>query len=154
MAKVQTAAGPAPLLQATFSTQTSSLVLLGYKFTFHNKIIHTCPLAASLKGSYIHRQHNSLRMYQKIQQIPYLPSDFILRTCSSVQFIHKSNKVSLGTRLSQSAIRISAQLLQSLPALCNPMDCSLPGSSIHGILHARIPQWVAMPSCRESSPTQ
>ena len=32
--------------------------------------------------------------------------------------------------------------------LCNPMDCSLPGSSVHGILHARILEWVAMPSFR------
>ena len=30
--------------------------------------------------------------------------------------------------------------------LCDPMDCSLPGSSIHGILQARILEWVAMPS--------
>ena len=32
--------------------------------------------------------------------------------------------------------------------LCNPIDCSLPGSSVHGILHARILEWVAMPSFR------
>ena len=30
--------------------------------------------------------------------------------------------------------------------LCNPMDCSLPGSSIHGILQERILEWVAMSS--------
>ena len=35
--------------------------------------------------------------------------------------------------------------------LCNPMDCSLPGSSIHGILQARILEWVAIPSSRGSS---
>ena len=35
--------------------------------------------------------------------------------------------------------------------LCNPMDCSLPGSSAHGILQARILEWVAMPSSRGSS---
>ena len=29
--------------------------------------------------------------------------------------------------------------------LCDPMDCSLPGSSVHGILHARILEWVAIP---------
>ena len=29
--------------------------------------------------------------------------------------------------------------------LCEPMDCSLPGSSVHGILQARIPQWFAIP---------
>ena len=29
--------------------------------------------------------------------------------------------------------------------LCDPMDCSLPGSSVHGILQAGILEWVAMP---------
>ena len=32
------------------------------------------------------------------------------------------------------------------PTLCDPMDCSPPGSSIHGILQARILEWVAFPS--------
>ena len=32
--------------------------------------------------------------------------------------------------------------------LCDPMDCSLPGSSVHWILHAKIMEWVAMPSSR------
>ena len=36
-----------------------------------------------------------------------------------------------------------AQLLQSYPTLCNPMGCSLPGSSVYGILQARILEWVA-----------
>ena len=42
-------------------------------------------------------------------------------------------------------------LLQSCPTLCKSMDCSLPGSSAHGILQARILKWVTMPSSRESS---
>ena len=33
---------------------------------------------------------------------------------------------------------------------CDPMNCSLPGSSVHGILQARILQWVTMPSSRGS----
>ena len=40
---------------------------------------------------------------------------------------------------------------QLCPTLCDPMDCSLPGSSVHGILLARILEWVAMPSSRGSS---
>ena len=40
---------------------------------------------------------------------------------------------------------------QSFPALCNPMECSPPGSSVHGILQARILEWVTMPSSRGSS---
>ena len=40
---------------------------------------------------------------------------------------------------------------QSCPTLCDPMVCSPPGSSVHGILQARILEWVAMPSSRGSS---
>ena len=40
---------------------------------------------------------------------------------------------------------------QSCLTLCNSKDCSPPGSSVHGILQARILEWVAMPSSRESS---
>ena len=40
---------------------------------------------------------------------------------------------------------------QSCPALCDPVDCSPPGSSVHGILQAKILEWVAMPSSRGSS---
>ena len=44
-----------------------------------------------------------------------------------------------------------AKLLQSCLTLCDPMDYSLPGSPVHGILQARILEWVAMPSSRGSS---
>ena len=40
---------------------------------------------------------------------------------------------------------------QTCPTLCDPMDCSPPGSSVHGILQARILKWVSMPSSRGSS---
>ena len=40
---------------------------------------------------------------------------------------------------------------QLYPTLCNPMDCSLPGSSVHGILQERIPEWVAIPFPRGTS---
>ena len=39
-----------------------------------------------------------------------------------------------------------AKLLQSCLILCDPMGCSLTGSSVHGLLQARILKWVAMPS--------
>ena len=35
--------------------------------------------------------------------------------------------------------------------MCDPIDCSLPGSSVHGILQVRIPEWVAIPFSRGSS---
>ena len=39
---------------------------------------------------------------------------------------------------------------QSCPTLCDPMDCSPPGSSVHGILQARILEWIAIPFSRGS----
>ena len=49
------------------------------------------------------------------------------------------NHTGLNTQLNSSWSRIA----QSRPSLCNPMNCSLPGSSIHGIFKARILEWVA-----------
>ena len=40
---------------------------------------------------------------------------------------------------------------QSYPTVCDPMDCSPPGSSVHGILQAGILEWVIMLSSRGSS---
>ena len=45
-----------------------------------------------------------------------------------------------------------AKSLQSCPTLCDPMDCSPLGSSVHGILQASVLEWVAMPFSRGSSP--
>ena len=46
----------------------------------------------------------------------------------------------------------SAQPLQSCPTLCDPMDWSPPGSSVHGILQERLLEWAAIPFSRRSSP--
>ena len=40
--------------------------------------------------------------------------------------------------------KIESEVTQLCQTLCNPVDCSLPGSSIHGILQARILEWVAI----------
>ena len=45
---------------------------------------------------------------------------------------------------------VCAKSLQSCLTLCDPMDCSPPVSSIHGILQARILKWVAVPFSRRS----
>ena len=42
------------------------------------------------------------------------------------------------------AAAAAAKSLQSCPTLCNPMDSSPPGSPVHGILQARILEWVAV----------
>ena len=44
-----------------------------------------------------------------------------------------------------------SEVSQLCQTLCNPVDCSPPGSSIHGILQARILEWVAISFSRGSS---
>ena len=44
-----------------------------------------------------------------------------------------------------------SEVAQSCPTLCNPKDCSPPGSSVHGIFQARVLEWVAISFSRGSS---
>ena len=53
------------------------------------------------------------------------------------------NRVELKRRISHSEY-LCAELLQSCPTLCDPRDCSLPGSSVHGIFQARVLEWGAI----------
>ena len=45
-------------------------------------------------------------------------------------------------------------VIQLCPTLCNSMDCSSPGSSDHGILQARILEWVSIPFSGDLSNTE
>ena len=45
----------------------------------------------------------------------------------------------------------SCSVIRSCPTFCNPMDCSPPGSSVHGISQARVLEWVALSFFRGSS---
>ena len=42
-------------------------------------------------------------------------------------------------------------VIQLCPTLCDPMDCSLPGSSVHGVFQARILEWVAISVCENKN---
>ena len=44
-----------------------------------------------------------------------------------------------------------SEVAQSCPTLCNPVDCSLPGSSVHGIFQAIVLEWVAISFSRKSA---
>ena len=60
-------------------------------------------------------------------------ADFILGAPKSLQMV---------TATMKSEGEGKGEVAQSCPTLCDPMDCSLPGSSVHGILQARILEWV------------
>ena len=48
-------------------------------------------------------------------------------------------------------VRVKVLVAQLCPALCDLMDCSPPGSSVHAILQARILEWVVISFSRKSS---
>ena len=52
----------------------------------------------------------------------------------------------LFSEVNQLYVFIHPKLLQSCPTLCDPMDCSPPASTVHGIFQARILEWVAFPT--------
>ena len=60
-----------------------------------------------------------------------------------VDYIAKTCSYKAGSEVSEVA--------QSCLTLCDPMDCSLPGSSIHGVFQARVLEWVAISSSKGSS---
>ena len=73
---------------------------------------------------------------------------------------HKGTKQQSERHIFNQVIKVNitskseSEVAQSCPILCDPMDCSPPGSSVHGILQARILEWVAMPSLGGIFPTQ
>ena len=75
------------------------------------------------------------------------------RATGEVIHIHSelNNRIGVGKSVCLSILTRLCLVTQSHPTLCNPMDYSLPGSSVHGILQERILEWVAMYSSRGSS---
>ena len=61
---------------------------------------------------------------------------------------------SISLLLTMLSLKVKVLVAQSCPTPCDPMDCSLQGSSVHGILQARIQEWVAMPFFRGICLTQ
>ena len=48
-------------------------------------------------------------------------------------------------------MKSESEVTQSCPTLSDPMDCSLPGSSVHGIFQARVLEWVAIAFSKEEN---
>ena len=71
----------------------------------------------------------------------------------SVKFYNHSNFVKLDNwiRGCKWGLSTESEVAQSCPTLCNPMDCSLSGCSVHGIFQARVLEWIAISFSRGSS---
>ena len=71
--------------------------------------------------------------------------------CCFLTLFNWRAKAYIGTKYFSYSTCVHAKSLPLSPTLCDPMDCSPPGSSVHGIPQARIPEWVATSSSRGSS---
>ena len=68
-----------------------------------------------------------------------------------IAFLPRSKHLLISWLQSKSTLILCVKLLQLCLTLCDPMDCSPPSFSVHGILQAIILQWVAIPFSRGSS---
>ena len=71
--------------------------------------------------------------------------------CHTMSFLHLEYPAEPSTCVCVSVCMCVYKVTQSYLTLCNLRGCSSPGSSVHGILQARIRKWVAKPSSRGSS---
>ena len=85
--------------------------------------------------------------YRKITVVAMLKMDQRMKSQKSVNSLLSCVCVCARTHMRGRAHSVT----QSHPTLCSPVDCSQPGSSAHGIFQARILEWVAISSSRESS---
>ena len=92
---------------------------------------------------------------KKLLLCPVLLAINLFFLCTHIRSIcHK--KAARGNFISGHPIEpwVCVSFTQLCPILCDPMDCSLPGSSVHGILQARILEWIAIPFFKGIFPTR
>ena len=148
---------------------------------FLSEPLHTCCLLCGVRGSaclpYLKLNHHP-QLVPPYAPCPLSALSFSIAVdtiqhrqcllCSLFPVSAHSGKISRGTpsfglfwltavrtlimgQLQAPSVCMSAKSLQLCPTLCNPMNCSPTGSSVHGLLQARIVGWAAVPSSRRSS---
>ena len=70
---------------------------------------------------------------------------------TNLNWVHLAWLMFLPNTFKCEVANVCVLVTQSCPTLCDPMDCSPPGSSVNGILQARILEWAAIPFSRESA---
>ena len=125
--------------------QGSPYIILGYKFT-------TPDLWRKVENSFnlfLYLCHNVKTLYCGLQG--QIWADLSYFTVHSTFSPGPPQDRAVSRPSHQCFPVCESEVAQSCPTLCNPMDCSLPGFSIHGIFQARILEWVAFPFFREYS---
>ena len=117
----------------------------------HTESLQSCPTLCntmdySLPGSSVHGILQ-VRLPEWVA-IPFFRVSF----SHIMSFLVTYNLLDLNCTLPDTRMKESeSEVAQSCPTLCNPMDCSLSGSSIHGIFQARVLEWIAISFSRGSS---
>ena len=120
----------------------------------HSSFWYFCPMSSSAFRCHLpllrSRGHFS-RLFQSLLLIPQVSPN--ITSSEMTPNLAGWHSLSLSSRFC-SVLFLSeseSEVAQLYPTLCDPMDCGPPGSSVHGILQARILEWVAIPFSRESS---
>ena len=140
------------LMQGIFLTQGLNLYLL----CLLNQQVGSLPLAPPQKSS----SHAGIDKEITVVAQKVDPKNLLNYICDKGGFkvdngqnIYRVNQLKMANQQGRKCILsfVHAKSLQLCPALCDPVDCSPPGSSVHGILQARIMESVAKPFSRGSS---
>ena len=124
----------------------------------HNKspwsleVLNICYLTVSV-GREFRKQLSQIILAQYLMRLQwrcYLKAWLWLEDPLPRRFTDMTDKLFTGG-FHSSPCESESEVTQSCPTLCNPMDFSLPGSSVHGIFQARILEWVAISFSRRSS---
>ena len=96
---------------------------------------------------YLHYLHHSLLLL--LSRFSHVrpcvtPQTAATRLCHPLDPPGKNTGVGCHFLLQCMKVKSESEIAQSCPTLRDPMDCSLPGSSIHGIFQARVLQWVTI----------
>ena len=134
------------------------MVGAGFKsYTAHSKVLDRNFSTVLLSGQQDHPWQSKHVIHSLVQQAFIEP--LADRSCTqrshlqeAYSSICETDKSTMIVQRKQALREVcKCMLSQSCWTLCDPMDCSPPGSSVHGILQARILEWVAMPFSRGSS---
>ena len=107
------------------------------------------PMDYSLPGFSVHGdspgKNTEVGCHFLLQGKSYTEPQFKRTSSLGLSFLYSPTLTSIHESENES------QVAQSCPTLCDPMDCSLPGSSVHGIFQARVLKWVVISFSKGSS---
>ena len=121
----------------------------------------------TLSFSYAWSLRPSVSLFEDMDFLTYIPNSLLKRfpdRCTTILSLCFSSTLvflrspllrllgTIGGNTVHYTNATAAKPLQLCPTLCNPRDCNLPSSSVHGILQARVLEWMAMSSSSTPSP--